>query len=319
MVVAAVSATKNETKLDKAPSPADRHHDPKPAGLLPPGLYLVATPIGHRGDITLRALTTLAQADVILCEDTRSSGALLRAYGIKKPLLSYHDFNAVTREAELIARIQHGAALALISDAGMPLISDPGFRLVRACKMLGLLVTACPGPSAAVTGLALSGLPPEPFLFLGFLPNKSGARRNALKPYAAVAASLVCYESPQRLAATLTDMAAELGDRPAAIGRELTKLFEESRTGTLLELAAHYTAHPPKGEITITVAPPGPAAPATDQLDALLQAALQTGSLRDAVSTTIAATGLPRSQVYERALELQKVRETPEETGDGAP
>ena len=301
-IVAAVS----ETNHDKPPSPVDARHGPQPAGLLPPGIYLVATPIGHRGDITLRALATLAQADMILCEDTRSSGALLRAYGIKKPLLSYHDHNAEAREADVIGRVQRGAALALISDAGMPLISDPGFRLVRACKALGLLVTACPGPSAAVTGLALSGLPPEPFLFLGFLPNKSGARRNALRPYAAVAASMVCYESPQRLAATLTDMAAELGDRPAAVGRELTKIYEESRMGTLSELAAHYTAHPPKGEITITVGPPENTAPATDQLDSLLRAALARGSLRDAVTSVMAATGLPRSQVYSRALELQE-------------
>ncbi|MGB4102136.1 MAG: 16S rRNA (cytidine(1402)-2'-O)-methyltransferase [Alphaproteobacteria bacterium] len=285
---------------------ANRESGASPAAALQPGLYLVATPIGHRGDITLRALATLAQADMILCEDTRSSGALLRAYGIKKPLLSYHDHNAAAREADLIARLQRGAALALISDAGMPLISDPGFRLARACKMLGLPVTACPGPSAAITGLALSGLPPEPFLFLGFLPNKSGARRNVLRPYATVNATLICYESPQRLAATLADMAAELGDRPAAVGRELTKIYEESRTGTLTELAAHYTAHPPKGEITITVAPPENAAPAADRLDTLLHDALQRGSLRDAVAAVMAATGLPKSQVYSRALELRE-------------
>jgi 16S rRNA (cytidine1402-2'-O)-methyltransferase len=295
-----------ETNREPAASPAEEQRRGKPLGLLAPGLYLVATPIGHRGDITLRALTTLAQVDIILCEDTRSSGSLLRAYGIKKPLVSYHDHNAIEREAELLDRMRFGVALAMISDAGMPLISDPGFRLVRACRERGIMVTACPGASAVVTSLALSGLPPEPFLFLGFLPNKSGARCNALKPYAQVAATLICYESPQRLAATLTDMVTVLGDRLATVGRELTKLFEESRPGTLSELAAHYTAHPPKGEITITIAPPEPVAPPDDQLDALLITALAQGSLRDAVTTVTATTGLPKKQVYDRALLLQQ-------------
>ena len=275
-------------------------------GLVGGKLTLVATPIGHRGDITLRALMTLATADTVLCEDTRVSGALLKAYGISRPLQPYHEYNAAATEGEILARLAAGAQLALISDAGLPLIADPGQRLVQACWQHGIAVSVCPGASAVTTALAMSPLPPQPFLFAGFLPPKRTARRQTLAQWQQVPATLVFYESPQRLAESLQDMGTVLGERPAAVARELTKLYEEYRPGTLTELADYYGAHPPKGEIVVLVGPPlAPAVEDDAVLTMKLQQALQTQSLRDAVAAVTAASGHPRDHIYRLALKVR--------------
>ncbi len=273
---------------------------------LAPGLYVVATPIGNRGDISLRALHTLAEADVVACEDTRVTGALLHGYGLKKPLLSYHDHNAAERLPELLARLGAGEAVALVSDAGTPLISDPGYKLVQACRAAGHDVVAVPGASALLTALASCGLPTDRFLFAGFLPPKKTARQKELAELAGIPATLVFYESAPRLGATLADMAAVLGGgRHAAVARELTKLFEDMRTATLAELAGQYAEEDtPKGEIVIVVGPPDAAEAALPDIDALLVQALATQTLRDAVAAVTAATGAKKSEVYQRALAL---------------
>ena len=269
---------------------------------------MVATPIGNLGDISLRALEVLAEVDLVACEDTRTTRKLLTAHGIAARLTAYHDHNAARVRPKLMARLECGAAVALVSDAGTPLISDPGYKLVAAAAEANVTVTAVPGASAGLAALTVSGLPSDRFLFAGFLPNKSGARRRALAELARVPASLVIYESARRLPAALTDMAEVLGPRPAAVARELTKLHEEVRRGTLAELAEHYqAAGPPKGELVVVVGPPGPdaaTAPDPEALDAQLRAAFRHASLRVAVAAVAEATGLPRRQVYARALEL---------------
>ena len=276
-----------------------------PGHALEPGLHLVATPIGNLGDITLRALWVLRSVDRILCEDTRVTARLLHHFGIDKKLEAYHDHNADRVRPAVLAALRRGETLALVSDAGTPLVSDPGYRLVREAIAEGLPVTAAPGPSAALTALILSGLPPDAFLFAGFLPPRSGARRTTLARWAALDATLVFYEGPSRLAACLGDMAAVLGsDRQAAIGRELTKRHEELRRGTLADLAASYGTEPaPRGEIVIVVGPPpAAAAPDAEDIDARLDELLDTLSLRDAVAALAAETGLPRRMLYDRAL-----------------
>ncbi len=279
---------------------------------LEPGLYLVATPIGNLGDITLRALETLARADAIACEDTRVTRKLLTAHGIERPLVSYHEHNAARVRPRLIARLQAGAAVALVSDAGTPLISDPGHKLVRAAAEAGLKVEALPGASAVTSALVVSGLPSDRFLFAGFLPAKSAARRTALAALTDIEATLIFLESARRLPAALADMAAVLGARPAAVARELTKLHEEVRRDSLDRLAAHYAAAgPPKGEVVVVVGPAEAAAETdADELDRQLLAALRRESLRDAVAAVSAATGLPRRRVYARALELSAAGDT---------
>lgn len=273
---------------------------------LPMGLYVVATPIGHLGDVTLRALMTLANVERIACEDTRVSGGMLSKYGIKKPLIAYHDHNADHAGGSILRAIQDGQAVALISDAGMPLISDPGFGLVNACLKAGYPVTVIPGANAALTALAGSGLPTDRFHFCGFLPPKSVARRKALTSMLEIPGTLIFYEAPQRLAETLADMASVFGDdRAAAVARELTKLFEEQRRGTLGELAEHYATHDVKGEIVILVAPRTDSAEAsTADIDALLAEALRTQTLRDAVAAVSDLTGVKKNEVYARALKL---------------
>jgi 16S rRNA (cytidine1402-2'-O)-methyltransferase len=268
----------------------------------------VATPIGNLGDITLRALWVLRNADRILCEDTRVTQRLLAHFGIDKPLDPYHDHNADRVRPAVIEALRAGMTLALVSDAGTPLVSDPGFKLVRAALAQGLPVTAAPGPSAGLTALILSGLPPDRFLFAGFLPPRTAARRRALAEWADLAATLIFYESPSRLAASLADMAAALGDRDAVVARELTKLHEEARRGRLAELAAHYRqSGAPRGEAVIVVAPPEqPAAASPDDIDDRLRSLLAGRSLRDAVALLAAETGIPRRALYERALALQE-------------
>jgi len=271
-----------------------------------PALYLVATPIGNAEDITLRALATLRAADVIACEDTRVTAKLLARHGIERPLLAYHDHNAERMRPLLLERLRRGEIVALVSDAGTPLVSDPGFKLVRAAVAEGLAVGTLPGPSAALAALVLSGLPSDRFLFAGFLPAKQAGRRTALAELAPVRASLVFFESAPRLAESLADMAAVLGDRPAAVARELTKLYEEVRRGGLSELAARYAGEgPPRGELVVVVGPPAEApAPSAEALDRQLEAALASMSVKDASAAVAAATGLSRREVYARALLL---------------
>lgn len=297
----------NQSSLARAePSRARSRSKPGPVEKPDPGLYIVATPIGNLGDISLRALDLLARADVITCEDTRVTRKLLRAHGIETPMQSYHEHNARRMRPRIMEQIKCGKVVALVSDAGTPLVSDPGHKLVEAAIAEGLPVTALPGPSAMLAALTLSGLPSDRFLFAGFLPPKAAARRHALGELKAVPASLVIFESPRRLAAALVDMAEILGARPAAVARELTKLYEELRRGSLSELAAHYRqAGPPKGEVVVVVGPPGEAEPVSaEDLDRRLRAALESASLRDAAAAVAAATGLPRRRVYARALEL---------------
>jgi 16S rRNA (cytidine1402-2'-O)-methyltransferase len=278
-----------------------------PRHALAPGLHLVATPIGNLGDITLRGLWVLRGVDRILCEDTRVTARLLARYGIDKPLDPYHDHNADRVRPAILAALQRGERLALVSDAGTPLISDPGFKLVRAALAEDLPVTAAPGPSAALTALILSGLPPDVFLFAGFLPPRPTARRRALANWPDLAATLIFFEGPSRLAAALADMAEILGERSAAVARELTKRHEEIRRGRLGALAEHYrSAGAPRGESVIVVGPPEIAAPVASDIDSRLRLLLAGRSLRDAVAQLAAETGIARRALYERALALQQ-------------
>ena len=280
------------------------------AGPIAPGLYVVATPIGNLGDMSIRALQVLAAADAILAEDTRVTRHLLAHYGITTPLVSYHEHSNAAVRDRMIARIRDGQALALVSDAGTPLVSDPGYRLVEAAVLEGLPVVPLPGASAALAALVVSGLPTDRFFFEGFLPARSGPRRARYAELAPIPATLVLYEAPHRLADSLADAAAMLGPRPAAMARELTKLFETVRRGTLTDLAAAFASEPtPKGEIVILIAPAsdttrGEEAAAT--LDDRLAVALAEHSVKDAAAIVASETGLPRRDVYARALMLAK-------------
>lgn len=276
-----------------------------------PGLVLVATPIGNLGDLSPRALETLRAADAVLCEDTRVTGGMLARHGVSVTLIPLHDHNEAAQAPSLITRLRAGARLALVSDAGTPLVSDPGFRLVRAAIAQGVAVSAIPGPNAAVMALTLSGLPPHPFLFLGFLPSKAGPRAAELQRLrvverAGLAATLIFYEAPHRVPESLAAMAEAFGPaRPAAVARELTKLFEEVRRGPLGELAQHYAVNAARGEVAIVVGPAPEEAAVEGALEDQLRAALAAGlSLRDAAATVAEATGLPRKQVYQAALAL---------------
>lgn len=282
-----------------------------PRHALAKGLHVVSTPIGNLGDITLRALETLHGADIVVCEDTRVTGRLLKRFNIATPQMSYHDHNAARVRPRLIERLKQGDIVALVSDAGTPLISDPGYRLVRAAREEGIPVTVAPGASAVLAALAVAGLPTDRFLFAGFLPAKKAQRRKTLGEFAALRASLVFYEAPSRLAAVLADMEAVFGPREAAVARELTKMYEEVRHGTLGELAAHYAElDPPKGELVIVVAPPdADARPDAEALDKALRKALETMSVRDAAAAVAAETGLARRDVYARALAIGRETE----------
>ncbi len=274
---------------------------------LAPGLYLVATPIGNLGDMTLRAISVLKCAEAIACEDSRVTRKLLSAHGIATPMTPYHEHNAARARPGLIRRLRDGAAIALVSDAGTPLVSDPGYKLVAEAQEAGITVTAVPGASAALTALILSGLPSDAFFFAGFTPPRSTARKRALAALAAVPGSLVFYESAKRLGDFLDDAHEVFGDRAAAVCRELTKLHEEVARGSLGELAERYRiSGAPRGEIVVVIAPPGAddAASAEDRLDEALRAALDGSSLRDAVDRVAAETGIARRRVYARALEL---------------
>lgn len=272
-----------------------------------PGLYLVATPIGNLGDITLRALELLAGADVIACEDTRVTRKLTERYGIATPLTPYHDHNAAEARPKLLSRLANGQAVALVSDAGTPLISDPGYKLVRAACEAGHAVTALPGASAVLAALSIGGQPTDRFFFEGFLPAKKTARQKRVAALANIPATLVLFESGSRLAAMLADLAAAFGPRTVAICREMTKLHEEVKRGDLEALAREYASGAEmRGEFAIVVAPPANAEEKADEVDALLRKALIRVSVKDAVGEVAFATGRPRREVYQRALVLAK-------------
>lgn len=271
---------------------------------LAPGLYIVATPIGNLGDITLRAAEVLRGCDGVACEDTRVTGKLMKHLGASKPLWRYDD-HASERDRMRLVESMRTRAVALVSDAGTPLISDPGYRLVRDARAAGVAIVTLPGPCAAVAGLTLSGLPNDCFMFAGFLPVKDKARLDALAELAAVPATLVFYETAPRLAKALAAIEAALPGREVAVARELTKLHEECRSGTPLDLAAHYAAHPPKGEIVLLVGPPADAEPSEVDGERLLRAALETLKPSQAAAQVAKATGLDRKALYARALALR--------------
>lgn len=271
---------------------------------LSPGLYIVATPIGNLGDITLRAVEVLRGCGAVACEDTRVTGKLLHHLGLKKRLIRYDD-HAGEDDRERLLSLMQSEPVALVSDAGTPLISDPGYRLVRTARERGIAVTSLPGPSAAVVALTLSGLPNDRFLFAGFLPNKAKAREDVLAELARVPATLVFYETAPRLTAALAAIGAVLPGREVAVARELTKKFEECRSGSPEDLSAHYAAHPPKGEIVLMVAPPGEAEAAEIDVDALLRAELAHSKPSQAAASVAKATGSDRKLLYARALELK--------------
>jgi 16S rRNA (cytidine1402-2'-O)-methyltransferase len=273
---------------------------------LAPGLYLVATPIGNLADITLRALSVLARADVILCEDTRHSRTLLSHFGITTPTRPYHEHNAAHERPRVLADLAAGRRVALISDAGTPLISDPGFKLVRASLEAGHHVEALPGPSAALTALGVAGLPTDAFLFSGFLPPKSAARRTRIAELKTIPATLVFFEAPSRVAETLADLAAVLGEREAALARELTKLHEEVLRAPLPELARKLAEAPVKGTVVIVVGPPQAGEVTDEEIDALLDGALRQMSLRDAAKVVADALGVSKTRVYDLGLARER-------------
>ena len=271
---------------------------------LAPGLYVTATPIGNARDITLRALDVLAGCDLIAAEDTRVTSKLLSIHGISKTLTPYNDHNGARERPKLLARLKHGARIALVSDAGTPLVSDPGYKLVREALAEGVPVHAIPGPSATLTALSLAGLPSDRFFFAGFLSAKAGERGTALAELKGVRATLIFFESAQRLAESLAQMADVLGNRAVAVTRELTKLHEEVRRGTLPLLAAQYASEaPPRGEVTILVGPPPDGEPDYALMDALLDQALPFMPVRAASEMIALALGIPRKEIYARALE----------------
>jgi 16S rRNA (cytidine1402-2'-O)-methyltransferase len=285
---------------------------------LKPGLYIVSTPIGNLRDITLRALDVLASADAVWAEDTRVTAKLLSAYGVSARLRPYNDHNGAEARPRILADLEAGGRVALVSDAGTPLVSDPGFKLVREAVEQGVNVVAVPGASAPLAALTVAGLPTDRFLFAGFPPPRSAARLKAFADLKPVRATLVFFEGPSRAAESLTDMAAAFGPRPAVVARELTKLFEETRRGTLTELAAHYTREgAPRGEIVILVGPPmGATEEDEGALDAAILAAAPARPLKEVAAEIAGRLGLKRRDVYERALELRD-SESENEEGDG--
>jgi 16S rRNA (cytidine1402-2'-O)-methyltransferase len=275
---------------------------------LEPGLHVVATPIGNLGDITIRALETLASADVVACEDTRVTGRLLKHFGIDARMMAYHEHNAEEAGRQIVAAIEGGAAIALASDAGTPLISDPGQRLVRAARQAGLGVWPVPGPSAPIAALSASGMPSTSFYFGGFLPTKEKARKDRLRALRSLDATLVFFESPNRLAGSLADIAAELGNaREVAVCREITKLHEEQVSGTANQLAMRYSGAETRGEVVLVIAPPADAAPVDSEM--LITELLERMSVSEAAAEAHRLTGVPKRELYSRALEIARRRE----------
>jgi len=276
------------------------------AQALPAGLYLVATPIGNLADMTLRALATLARSDVVYCEDTRHSRTLLAHYSIARPLRPYHEHNAERERPRILAELAGGKSVALISDAGTPLVSDPGYKLVRDCLNENHRVTSLPGPSALLAAVGSTGLATDTFLFAGFLPAKQGARRARLAELQSVPATLVFFEAPSRLAESLADMAAVLGEREAAVARELTKLHEEIRRGTPASLGQWAAEAPPKGEMVILVGAPVVLAVTDDVIAAKIQPLLDHMSLSEAAKAVAEMLGVAKGRAYDVGLELKK-------------
>ena len=273
---------------------------------LNPGLYVTATPIGNLGDITYRAVQTLKAADLILCEDTRQTAKLCTAYGIKTPRSPYHDHNAPQVRPDIIKKLQGGAAICLVSDAGTPLISDPGYKLVRDAREAGVSVIPIPGANAAITALSGAGLASDHFYFAGFLPPKAGARGKALGALKDISATLIFYETGPRLSASLTAMAEQLGERQAMVARELTKLHEEFRTGSLGELAAIYEEAPPKGEIVVLVEAAEKKAASEEEVVSFLSQSLAELSVKEAATTAAKKFGIPRKVAYQLALTVKE-------------
>jgi len=299
----------SQTQPTRAPGEVRPHNEPRqPNGSpLSPGLYVVSTPIGNLRDVTLRALDVLAGADEVLAEDTRTARKLLDAYDIRARLSPYHDHNGAVRRPEIVGKLRDGAAIALTSDAGTPLLSDPGYKLVREVAGAGLDVVPVPGASALLAGLVVAGLPSDRFLFAGFLPPRTAARSKSLEELARIPATLVFYETGPRLAACLADMVEALGPlREACVARELTKLFEETRRAPLGELASHYAnAGAPRGEIVLLVGPPVDTAPREADLDVALAEALQTQPTKQAANSVAETFGISKREAYRRALELK--------------
>ncbi len=284
-----------------------------------PGLYLVATPIGHLGDITLRALETLAGVDLIACEDTRVTRRLTERYAISAQLKPYHDHNAAQARPKILQKLQEGGSIALVSDAGTPLISDPGFKLVREVCAAGHPVIALPGPSSVLAALAIAALPTDRFFFEGFLPAKENARRSRLSELSRIEATLVLFESGNRVQDTLADLALLMPERDAAVCRELTKLHEQVTRAKVGELARHAAALETRGEFVLVIGPPAADAQvmAADDLDQMLRESLARFSLKDAVAHAVELSGRPRREIYARALELDASRRTAVEGSDG--
>jgi len=271
-----------------------------------PGLYIVAGPIGNLSDLAPRAAELLREADVVAVEDSRVSAKLLRHAGSDRPMIPYHDHSSEHLRAQLVDRMA-GEVVALLSDAGTPLISDPGYKLVRDARAAGRHVTTLPGPSAAIAALTLSGLPTDRFLFVGFLPSKEKARGDALAEIAAIRATLIFYESGPRLSASLAAMAEALGDREAAVVREISKTFEETVSGRLSELSARYADAPPKGEIVVIAGPPGDGPPPSEEdSDAALKEAMTRLPVSKAAGEVAKKLGLDRRTLYARAMELKE-------------
>jgi 16S rRNA (cytidine1402-2'-O)-methyltransferase len=296
-----------------SPSATERtylvHGQRLPAPSPIPGLHVVATPIGNLGDVTLRALATLAGADLIVCEDTRVTARLTNHYGIGAPLLAYNDHNAPRVRPQILNRLTSGQTVALVSDAGTPMVSDPGFKLVREAIEAGVTVFSAPGASAALAALTLAGLPTDSFFFEGFLPARDGARVNRLAELKTIPATLIFYESGPRIADSLAAMATALGDRSATVARELTKAFETVYRGTLVSLATDFAlADDPKGEIVVVVGPPVEEPASEDEMEASLAVALNSLSVKDAATTVATRLGLPRRDVYARAVEMAAER-----------
>ncbi|AEI38244.1 MAG: 16S rRNA (cytidine(1402)-2'-O)-methyltransferase [Zymomonas mobilis subsp. pomaceae] len=276
------------------------------ADKLRPGLYIVATPIGNLSDLSLRAVDTLKRADLLAVEDSRVTAKLLHHVGIKRPMIAYHDHNADYVRPQLLSRLNQ-EVIVLVSDAGTPLISDPGFKLVRDARAAGAFITTIPGPCAAIAALTLSGLPSDRFMFIGFLPPKEGAKKTAIEEVAAVSATLIFYETGPRLVATLTALQQGLGDREAAVVREITKKFEECQTEKLSELIIRYQEKSPKGEIVLIVSPPEKKAQADKvEVDTLLKAALEDHPVGKAAALVAKKTGLSRQLLYDQAMQLRQ-------------
>lgn len=273
---------------------------------LEPGLYVAATPIGNLKDITYRTVEALKAADLILCEDTRQTAKLCAAYGVETRRAPYHEHNAERMRPKVLEKLAAGARVCLVSDAGTPLISDPGYKLVRAARNAGASVFALPGASAPIAALSIAGAPTDRFLFAGFPPAKAAARERFLADLASIDATLVFFETAPRLAESLLAMAAALGERKALIARELTKLHEETREGLLGALAKDYAVRPVKGEIVVVVHPPGKTSASGEELDRFLRAALRKMSVKDAAAAAAQAFGTPRREAYQRALSLQE-------------